>query len=175
MSSAPPAQFRQRPPPNRQTTDATVVPPILSQPSSPQSRPKLPIPRLRRATDGPPTGATSGSLDSKNRVTHACEPCRHRKTKCSGERPVCKHCQDFKIQCNYADGKRDRTKKSVGERQDVAVKSRLTTGREYNIMAARVTECEALLRDLCDQVCEADQLRIRRTMAEVRWATPLFG
>lgn len=26
-------------------------------------------------------------------------------------RPVCKHCQDFKLTCVYADGKRDRFKK----------------------------------------------------------------
>ncbi|KAL9050637.1 MAG: hypothetical protein Q9206_005003 [Seirophora lacunosa] len=52
----------------------------------------MPIPRLRRNTDGPPTSEASGIIDPKNRVSHACEPCRHRKTKCS-------------------DGKRDRTKR----------------------------------------------------------------
>jgi len=50
-------------------------------------------------------------VGDKHRVSHACEPCRHRKTKCSGERPVCKHCEDFRINCVYTDGKRDRTKK----------------------------------------------------------------
>ena len=49
----------------------------------------------------------------KNRVAHACEPCRQRKTKCSGERPACQHCEDFKLHCVYADGKRDRTIKRV--------------------------------------------------------------
>ena len=97
-------------------------PPILSPRSSFQiaagrdhSKPaslasKVAIPRLPRLS-----GTTSpiGSIKTgdKHRVTHACEPCRHRKTKCSGERPSCKHCDDFKIACTYADGKRDRVKK----------------------------------------------------------------
>lgn len=71
---------------------------------------KVAIPRLRRDSDVG-SGVTSLKGGDKHRVSHACEPCRHRKTKCSGERPVCKHCEDFKITCAYADGKRDRVKK----------------------------------------------------------------
>ena len=71
---------------------------------------KVAIPRLRRDSDGTSV-AGSSTLGDKHRVSHACEPCRHRKTKCSGERPTCKHCEDFKITCVYADGKRDRVKK----------------------------------------------------------------
>lgn len=67
---------------------------------------KIAIPRLPREIDN----ASANSIE-KSRVSHACEPCRQRKTKCSGERPVCKHCEDFQINCVYADGKRDRTKK----------------------------------------------------------------
>jgi hypothetical protein len=47
--------------------------------------PKVPIPRLRRASkprNEVPGGSSGGSLaDSKHRVSHACEPCRQRKTK----------------------------------------------------------------------------------------------
>lgn len=50
-------------------------------------------------------------IADKVRVSHACEPCRQRKTKCSGERPVCRHCEEFQYSCFYADGKRERTKK----------------------------------------------------------------
>ena len=67
---------------------------------------KIAIPRLRRDSDNPPAPAAE-----KHRVSHACEPCRQRKTKCSGKRPVCQHCEEMKITCLYADGKRDRTKK----------------------------------------------------------------
>ena len=69
---------------------------------------KIAIPRLKREADNAPG---SSRMSGRHRVTHACEPCRQRKTKCSGERPMCKHCEDFKIQCYYADGKRDRVKK----------------------------------------------------------------
>ena len=67
---------------------------------------KVAIPRLRRDSNISQTTAAE-----KQRVAHACEPCRQRKSKCSGDRPVCKHCADFKISCVYADGKRDRSKK----------------------------------------------------------------
>lgn len=69
---------------------------------------KVAIPRLKRSLD---SGDSNAKGNNRHRVTHACEPCRHRKTKCSGERPTCRHCQDFKIACYYADGKRDRVKK----------------------------------------------------------------
>lgn len=93
---------------------------IPSTPSSlqaPQSQgAKVAIPRLRRHTDDPLAPPSSNSSENKHRVSHACEPCRQRKTKCSGERPVCKHCEDFRITCIYADSKRDRTKRYVSDR-----------------------------------------------------------
>ena len=75
-----------------------------------QAGPKVAIPRLRRGSEDQSISKASTTAD-KHRVTHACEPCRHRKTKCSGERPACLHCQDFRLRCVYADGKRDRTRK----------------------------------------------------------------
>lgn len=88
-------------------------------PDSPRSTPneahrtkaaKIAIPRLKKNTEALSSSARSSG---RHRVNHACEPCRQRKTKCSGERPICKHCQDFRIDCFYADGKRDRAKKSA--------------------------------------------------------------
>jgi len=86
--------------------------PIPLQPGSAhvQPTPKVAIPRLRRNSEDKSVSKVSAAGD-KNRVAHACEPCRHRKTKCSGERPVCQHCEDFKLECVYADGKRDKTRK----------------------------------------------------------------
>ena len=75
---------------------------------------KIAIPRLARDSDSV-SAAGSSVIGDKHRVNHACQPCRHRKTKCSGERPMCKHCQDFKIDCIYMDGKRDRVKKYFNE------------------------------------------------------------
>ena len=77
---------------------------------SQSSTPKVPIARLPRQSEEQKLSRKAQRAD-KNRVTHACEPCRHRKTKCSGERPACQHCQDFNLTCTYADGKRDKIRK----------------------------------------------------------------
>ncbi len=111
-AASPKRQPAQQPAPQSQNpTDAFQVPQrpqssALSYQQQQQSGGKVAIPRLRRDSN-----FSSAATAEKHRVAHACEPCRHRKTKCSGERPVCKHCEDFKINCVYADGRRDRTKK----------------------------------------------------------------
>ncbi|KAK9390758.1 fungal-specific transcription factor domain-containing protein [Lipomyces mesembrius] len=58
------------------------------------------------------TGAKS------TRISHACQSCRLRKTKCSGERPVCSHCRAFGIDCYYAHNKRDRTREELQNLRD---------------------------------------------------------
>lgn len=47
------------------------------------------------------------------RVPRACESCRQRKTKCSGDTPVCRQCRELRATCNYPQGWRERTKKLV--------------------------------------------------------------
>lgn len=108
-SSGRPLKPLQRPVPTTQQSNAHNL--SMTQPPSAQRIMKMPIPRLRRENESQAGLHSSGSGDGKQRVSHACEPCRQRKTKCSGERPVCKHCEDFNITCGYADGKRDRTRK----------------------------------------------------------------
>lgn len=100
-ASVPPQPSR-----SRVTATSTHNVPMTTDDSSRAA--KVAIPRLKRSLE---TGDVTSKPGGRHRVTHACEPCRHRKTKCSGERPTCRHCQDFKIQCYYADGKRDRVKK----------------------------------------------------------------
>ncbi|KAJ5577079.1 hypothetical protein N7535_004005 [Penicillium sp. DV-2018c] len=48
------------------------------------------------------------------RVPRACESCRQRKTKCSGDTPVCRQCRELRVTCKYPLGWRERTKKQVG-------------------------------------------------------------
>lgn len=111
-----PLQPRNQPPQTAARTqpDLSHLPPLLPQSRTAlqQRTGKIAIPRLHREPD---IASTAGSsvLGDKHRVTHACESCRHRKTKCSGDRPMCKHCEDCNLTCIYEDGKRDRTKKSV--------------------------------------------------------------
>ncbi|KAJ5722541.1 hypothetical protein N7488_000576 [Penicillium malachiteum] len=47
------------------------------------------------------------------RVPRACESCRQRKTKCSGDTPVCRQCRELRATCNYPVGWKERTKKQV--------------------------------------------------------------
>ena len=106
-----PTQHPSLPPLTQGPLTSFQIPSVSQQPRTLQEpTPKIAIPRLRRGSEGT-SAAGSSAVGDKHRVSHACEPCRHRKTKCSGERPICKHCEDFRINCTYADGKRDRTKK----------------------------------------------------------------
>ncbi|KAK9369113.1 fungal-specific transcription factor domain-containing protein [Lipomyces kononenkoae] len=83
---------------------------------------KIAIPRRRPYVESisSPLAPSSTSIGQKRgtgakspRISHACEPCRLRKTKCSGERPACSHCIAFGIDCNYANNKRDRTRQEL--------------------------------------------------------------
>lgn len=47
------------------------------------------------------------------RVPRACESCRQRKTKCSGDTPVCRQCRELRVACHYPVGWREKMKKWV--------------------------------------------------------------
>ncbi|KAK6353326.1 hypothetical protein TWF696_005296 [Orbilia brochopaga] len=84
------------------------TPDIVARASTPGSTSsKVAIPRLKRDPELATFGPQQGS--EKSRVSHACEPCRQRKTKCDGGRP-CRHCFEFRINCFYGDGKREKAK-----------------------------------------------------------------
>lgn len=50
-----------------------------------------------------------------SRVRQACESCRSRKIKCYGEQPMCRHCRELGVECYYASGRRDRTRRQEDE------------------------------------------------------------
>ena len=53
-----------------------------------------------------PRGTVSGyERPERARTSHACEPCRDRKTKCDGERPSCRRCIGSGTTCYYGYGK----------------------------------------------------------------------
>lgn len=72
----------------------------------------VPIPRINwSAASGFAAGVPLATRPS--RVTQACEPCRHRKSKCDGERPSCRQCSGLSAECYYQGGKKDSGKKYV--------------------------------------------------------------
>lgn len=63
-----------------------------------------------------PISRASGSAydrPERARTSHACEPCRERKTKCDGERPSCRRCLHTGTPCHYGYGKGWRKRKYV--------------------------------------------------------------
>ncbi|KIW43658.1 hypothetical protein, variant [Exophiala oligosperma] len=55
------------------------------------------------------------------RTSHACEPCRERKTKCDGSRPACRRCLHTGTTCYYGYGKGWRKRKTA---EDLTATSR---------------------------------------------------
>ncbi|KAJ5104025.1 hypothetical protein N7532_004554 [Penicillium argentinense] len=55
------------------------------------------------------------------RVPRACESCRARKTKCSGDTPVCRQCREFRVSCQYPVGWKEKTKKQVEKLSEKAL------------------------------------------------------
>lgn len=55
------------------------------------------------------------------RVPRACESCRQRKTKCSGDTPVCRQCRELRVSCHYPVGWREKTKKEVEKLSEKAL------------------------------------------------------
>ncbi|KAL1965844.1 hypothetical protein VTN77DRAFT_5165 [Rasamsonia byssochlamydoides] len=102
---------------------------------------KVAIPRATITADQP---------SSTRRVGHACEACREQKTKCSGDRPTCKRCQDLGITCTYGDRKRERTAKQLRD------------------LTRQVQDYELLLNTLLPRLNPEDMQLIEDTLARYR-------
>lgn len=81
--------------------DSSTLVTASSQPSG--SNPKIAIPKLVSAKEE----------KQKSRVRRACESCRARKVKCSGEIPTCSHCTINGLRCLYKDPKQIRDRKTL--------------------------------------------------------------
>ncbi|KAA8903266.1 fungal-specific transcription factor domain-containing protein [Sphaerosporella brunnea] len=51
--------------------------------------------------------------EPRRNISRACEPCRQRKVKCDGQRPICGHCTDYKLDCFYGGTKKELTEKRL--------------------------------------------------------------
>lgn len=108
------ASQREQPPapPERETIPTNSEPPSIASSQTTRTandytrsqaalHAKVAIPRQR-----------SGVAPRFNRrVPRACESCRQRKTKCSGDTPVCRQCRELRVTCQYPAGWKERTKK----------------------------------------------------------------
>ncbi|RAH46545.1 CeGAL family transcription factor [Aspergillus brunneoviolaceus CBS 621.78] len=66
------------------------------------------IPRLAEGKE-----AVHSARSHRRHVSRACESCRQRKTKCTGDRSGCRNCRDAGMICCYTDGKREKSKRQM--------------------------------------------------------------
>ncbi|KAJ9223174.1 transcriptional regulator family: Fungal Specific TF [Paecilomyces variotii] len=109
-----------------------------SAPAAVAANAKVPIPRQRSGVEA----------RYSRRVAKACESCRQRKTKCSGDTPVCRQCRELRVSCHYPDGMREKTKRHLEE------------------LSSKTQDFEQLLRDLENVVDGRAAERIKRTLAK---------
>ncbi|KAL2796911.1 fungal-specific transcription factor domain-containing protein [Aspergillus keveii] len=96
-------QIPRGPPPSSRST-------TLTGRKTMSSNHKVAIPRQR----------TGAAPRYSRRVPLACETCRLRKTKCSGDTPICRQCAELRAGCRYPVSWRERTK---GELAKLSAKS----------------------------------------------------
>lgn len=130
------------PPPAHTASPRPQPPPFGLAPLHPHShhhsRPaKVAIPRK--------TGNDSSTY-RRHRSARACEPCRSRKIKCDGNKPMCRQCVEQKIICTFLDVKRVREQKQLGK------------------LGMKVERYEELLRELEPDVDVTAAKRIRRAL-----------
>lgn len=65
------------------------------------ARAKVPIPRLR----------SSIAPRNQGRIPRACERCRQRKAKCSGDSPTCQQCEALSLTCVYTMASKEQIKR----------------------------------------------------------------
>lgn len=123
----------------------------MAPPSSPyvEVKPessKIAISRIRKESN---VNATAIGSSRGQRISHACEPCRQRKTKCPGERPACQNCKNLNFDCVYADGKKVLEKKLLAN------------------LWKKVTAYETLLLRFLAQVDDKDQSAIQNCLLMV--------
>lgn len=112
------------------------APGLINQSEAPGNK-KVAIPRLSAAI------ASRG----RRRSARACEPCRHRKSKCDGNRPTCGECIHHNSnRCIYEDVKRVRDQKRL------------------ELLSQRVERYESLLRSIEGEVDAPIARKIRESM-----------
>ena len=85
---------------------------MVVSPSPRQNPRKRSSKRGRDASQSVDSGSPRNEKGSRlHRMNRACERCRRKKIKCSGERPTCQNCLKLQEGCTYADDEKEKEKK----------------------------------------------------------------
>lgn len=98
---------------------------------------------------------------AKSRVQKACENCRKRKVRCSGERPQCQACVDQHLHCSYLQTRRDRLQEFVCQIMEVAA-------ADWGRATDQNNQLIAFLKSLSIHVDDAGQKKIDGLLGSVR-------
>ena len=90
---------------NADSSAAEVLPSAAEQLESPTHRESLSPTSEHNSSDTNNAGNSTAPLRKKSEpVKSACGQCQKRKTKCSGERPVCEYCRERGLDCSWEIG-----------------------------------------------------------------------
>ncbi|RAL59617.1 hypothetical protein DID88_006476 [Monilinia fructigena] len=96
------------------------------------------------------------------RIRQACEPCRRKKTRCPGEKPICSHCSRLRQNCYYDDGSHNMTGRISIEKTPLPTPSR---AQETNLTSSSDVSLEERLKSVEAQLAEvlANQASMSRS------------
>jgi len=125
------------------TTTSLSPPPTSSTGLPASSAASIPISRSHNPAWDKPERA---------RTSHACEPCRERKTKCDGSRPACRRCLHTGTTCYYGYGKGWRKRKTA---EDLTATSR-RLARYESLLSEIMPMVSPEVRTLIDEARDND-------------------
>ncbi|KAJ5366682.1 hypothetical protein N7541_000623 [Penicillium brevicompactum] len=110
-----------------------------------QANAKVPIPRTAQST----------RWIARGRVSRACENCRDKKVKCSGNRPVCDRCRNTGAACFYGDRKKEKTVKELKE------------------LTSQISALQSLVRNFYPTLDASSSQLVDQTLREISSGLPL--
>ncbi len=127
----------------------------LNQPNGMVDSPESPVtdPAQDQVKQVPISRNAGSGYDrpERARTSHACEPCRERKTKCDGERPSCRRCLFTNATCHYGYGKGWKKRKYVLHlfcHEVLKAPTRFRIVEDLTVTSRKLARYEELLNDI---------------------------